>query len=74
MQWSYSEIKKLSSILEQMQTDLEPLDGKSILVLCSAAGRIPFWLAERMTRGHILALKSTRTAWQPLGGQQQRDN
>jgi SAM-dependent methyltransferase len=60
MQWSPSEIKGLSSILEQIQGDLEPLDGKSILVLCSAAGQIPFWLAERMTQGHILGVELNR--------------
>ncbi|MEW6229869.1 MAG: methyltransferase domain-containing protein [Bacillota bacterium] len=40
-----------------MQVDLEPLNGKSILVLCSGAGGIPFWLAERTTQGHILGVE-----------------
>ena len=57
MKWLSSEIKALSSILYQIQTDLEPLDGKSILVLCSAAGEIPFWFAEKMTHGHILGVE-----------------
>lgn len=57
MRWSHSEIAKFSPILEQIQADLEPLNGKSILVLCSAAGEIPFWLAERMTQGHILGVE-----------------
>jgi ubiquinone/menaquinone biosynthesis C-methylase UbiE len=57
MQWSQSEIEKLSPILERVHVDLEPLNGKSILVLCSAAGEIPFLLAERMTRGHILGIE-----------------
>lgn len=57
MQWSQSEIERLSPILGQIRADLEPLNGKSILVLCSAAGEIPFWLAERMTHGHILGVE-----------------
>ena len=57
MQWSRSEIEGLAPILEQAQADLEPLNGKTILVLCSAAGEIPFWLAQRMTQGHILGVE-----------------
>jgi ubiquinone/menaquinone biosynthesis C-methylase UbiE len=57
MQWSESEIKELSPILEQLEDDLGPIDGKSLLVLCSAAGQIPFWLAERMIQGHILGIE-----------------
>ena len=60
MQWSPSEIKELSPILEQVQIDLEPLNGKNILVLCSAAGEIPFWFADRMTQGHILGVELNR--------------
>ncbi len=33
MQWSASEIKELSPILDLIQNDLEPLDRKNILVL-----------------------------------------
>lgn len=55
--WSQSEIEKLSPILEQIRTDLEPLNGKNLLVLCSAAGDIVFWLAEQMTQGHILGIE-----------------
>lgn len=57
MHWSQSEIERLAPILEEIQADLEPLKGKDILVLCSAAGEIPFWLAERMTQGHILGVE-----------------
>ena len=57
MQWSQPEFRKLSSILEKIQTDLEPLNGKNVLVLCSAAGEIPFWLAGRMSQGHILGVE-----------------
>ena len=57
MHWSQSEIERLAPILEEIQADLEPLNGKDILVLCSAAGEIPFWLAERMTQGHILGVE-----------------
>src|SRR3990172_5830145 len=57
MQWSQSEIEELSTILERIQADLEPLNGKSILVLCSAAGEIPLWLAQRMTQGNIMGVE-----------------
>ena len=57
----------LSPILEMIQADLEPLDGKDILVLCSAGGEVPFWLAERMAEGHILGIELDddllKTAW-----------
>jgi len=36
MKWSRSEIDHLSPILEQVSTDLAPVDGKKILVLCTA--------------------------------------
>jgi len=57
MGWSQSEIESLSPILGQLQADLELLHEKSLLVLCSAAGQIAFWLAERMTGGHILGVE-----------------
>ncbi len=57
MYWSASEIKELTPILDQILSDLEPLDEKNLLVLCSAAGEIPFWLAERMDHGHILGVE-----------------
>lgn len=60
MKWSPSEINNLSFILDQVQADLEPLNGKNSLVLCSAAGEIPFWLGERMAEGHILGVELNR--------------
>jgi SAM-dependent methyltransferase len=60
MQWSLSEIEELSPILDRIKTELEPLDGKNIVVLCSAAGEVPFWLAKSMTQGHILGLELNR--------------
>ncbi len=57
MKWSQSEIEILSPILQQMQADLEPLDGKQVLVLCSAAGDIAFRLAERMNNGKVTGLE-----------------
>lgn len=60
MKWSPSEIKELSPILDQIRSDLEPLNGKNILVLCSAAGEVPFWLAKRMSCGYILGVELDR--------------
>jgi len=57
MRWNQEEIEKLSPILEQMQADLEPLDGKSILVLCSAEGDIAFWLGRRIKNGLVVGLE-----------------
>lgn len=57
MIWSPAEIEMLSPILEQVQADLEPLEGKSILVLCSAAGDIALWLGERLKRGQVVGLE-----------------
>ncbi len=60
MSWSESEIKELSPILDQLGNDLEPVEGGNNLILCSAAGQIPFWLAERMKQGHILGVERDR--------------
>lgn len=57
MKWRRAEMQKLSPILEQMQADLQPLNGKSILVLCSAQGDIPLWLGEGMKRGQVIGLE-----------------
>jgi len=57
MRWNAEEIEKLSPILEQMRVDLEPLNGKSVLVLCSAAGDVAFWLGERMKNGSVVGLE-----------------
>jgi len=52
-----AEIACLSLILGQMRTDLEPLDGRHVLVLCTACRDIPFWLADRQTHGRITSLE-----------------
>ena len=57
MKWSHEEIAKFSPILKQVQLDLEPLEGNSILVLCSATGEIAFFLAEKMKHGRITGLE-----------------
>ena len=57
MQWSESEIENLSPILEQVLADLEPLNGKKTLVLCSGAGQIALWLAKRATQARILGVE-----------------
>jgi SAM-dependent methyltransferase len=57
MKWSRNEINHLLSILEQISADLAPVDGKNILVLCSATGEVAFWLAEMMEQGHVTGLE-----------------
>lgn len=57
MKWSRVEIEKLSPILEKVQVDLAPLEGKSILVLCSAAGDVALWLGEGMKYGQVVGLE-----------------
>lgn len=57
MKWNQVEIEKLSPILKQVQLDLEPLEEKSILVLCSAGGDVAFLLGERMKRGQVIGLE-----------------
>jgi ubiquinone/menaquinone biosynthesis C-methylase UbiE len=57
MRWNRSEIERLSSILEQLSADLAPVDGKRILVLCSAAGEVAFRLAEMMEAGRVTGLE-----------------
>jgi len=55
--WSEQELRILTPILEHIGHEIAPLDGKRILVLCSAAGDVAFWLAERMTSGKIVGLE-----------------
>jgi len=57
MKWNRSEIDRLSPILEQLSADLAPVDGKRILVLCSAAGETAFRLAEMMETGKVTGLE-----------------
>ncbi len=57
MKWNRSEIDRLSPILEQLSADLAPVEGKRILVLCSAAGEVAFRLAEMMETGKVTGLE-----------------
>ncbi len=57
MKWNRSEIDRLSPILEQVSFDLSPVEGKRILVLCSAAGEVPLRLAEMMETGKVTGLE-----------------
>ncbi len=53
MNWTQNEIALLSPVLERFEIDLKPLEGKNILVLCSAGGDVAFWLASRMKQGKV---------------------
>jgi ubiquinone/menaquinone biosynthesis C-methylase UbiE len=57
MKWNRNDIDRLSPILEQLSSDLSPVDGKRILVLCSAAGEVAFRLAEMMEIGKVTGLE-----------------
>jgi SAM-dependent methyltransferase len=57
MRWNRNEIDRLSPILEQLSADLAPVDGKRILVLCSAAGDVAIRLAEMMETGKVTGLE-----------------
>jgi SAM-dependent methyltransferase len=57
MKWSRSENERLFPILEQVSTDLAPVDGKRILVLCSAAGEVAIRLGEMMELGKVTGLE-----------------
>lgn len=46
--WTEDEVKKLSAtILEKIYRELEPLNEKKILVLCSSEGDVAFWLVKK---------------------------
>lgn len=57
MKWNRAELDRLSPILEQISFDLSPVEGKRILVLCSAGGEIVFRLAEMMETGKVTGLE-----------------
>jgi ubiquinone/menaquinone biosynthesis C-methylase UbiE len=57
MKWSRRDIEQLLPILEQVSTDLAPIEGKSILVLCSATGEVAFWLGEMLELGKVTGLE-----------------
>jgi ubiquinone/menaquinone biosynthesis C-methylase UbiE len=62
MKWSRNEITHLLPILEQISSDLAPIDGKNILVLCSYTGEVAFWLGEMMEQGHLTGLELEQEA------------
>jgi SAM-dependent methyltransferase len=57
MKWTRNEIDRLSPILEQLSSDLVPVDGKRILVLGSTAGEVAFRLAEMMESGKVIGME-----------------
>ncbi len=57
MKWGRTDIDRLLPILEQISSDLAPVDGKSILVLCSAEGQLTFWLGEMMEQGNVTGME-----------------
>ena len=57
MRWNRNEIDRLSTILEQISSDLAPVDGKNLLVLCSATGELAFWLGEMMEQGKVTGIE-----------------
>lgn len=57
MKWTENEIALLSPVLERFETDLKPLDGRNVLVLCSAGGDVAFWLARRMKQGKVTGIE-----------------
>jgi SAM-dependent methyltransferase len=57
MKWTENEIALLAPVLERFEMDLMPLDGKNILVLCSAGGDVAFWLARRMKQGKVTGIE-----------------
>jgi ubiquinone/menaquinone biosynthesis C-methylase UbiE len=60
MKWGRTEIELLFPILEQVSADLAPVDGKQILVLCSATGELAFWLGEMMEQGKVTGVELDR--------------
>jgi len=48
--WTREELAQLEPILERMEQDLAPLEGRRILVLCCGAGEVAFRLARRALR------------------------
>jgi ubiquinone/menaquinone biosynthesis C-methylase UbiE len=57
MKWSRTEINHLLPILEQVSSDMAPVEGKEILVLCSGTGEVAFWLGEMMEHGHVTGME-----------------
>jgi SAM-dependent methyltransferase len=55
--WGVEDHGKLEAILQRMEEELRPLQGKNILVLCCGAGKVALRLAEKMAgSGQVLGL------------------
>lgn len=57
MEWTSWEHSGLTPIFGQIHQDLEPLEGKSILVLCCATGFFPSTFSSRMDTGRVVGLE-----------------
>jgi ubiquinone/menaquinone biosynthesis C-methylase UbiE len=57
MRWTLDEIRMLMPLLERLAMDIGPLENRDILVLCSAAGDLAFWLEQRMKTGKVKGLE-----------------
>ena len=55
--WNKEEKEKLSQIYEKIKEDSEAMEGKKILVLCSAKGDAAFSLARGIKNIHITGLE-----------------
>ncbi len=55
--WNPKEQEILAPVLERIGETIDPLEGKRVLVLCSAVGDVAFWLAKRMKTGRVVGLE-----------------
>ncbi|MFX0097369.1 MAG: class I SAM-dependent methyltransferase [Candidatus Hodarchaeota archaeon] len=61
MNWSKIEILTLRPILDRIWSELKPIEGKRILVMCCGSGEMVFWLGEKIERhGEIVGLDLRR--------------
>jgi len=55
--WSKEDLSELEAILQQIEDDLKPLQGKDILVLCCGAGEVALRLGRKMAgSGKVVGL------------------
>lgn len=57
MAWDESEVKALGDVLERVVAALGPLEGKHVLVLCSAEGDVAFRLVPLVGDGTVVGLE-----------------
>ncbi len=55
--WSPAEERSLAPIVDALVSDLEPLAGKRILVLCAAGGQVAVRIAARVGDGEVVGLE-----------------